>query len=1179
MGNILVSLLLCPGNHPSSSIATDLSRRGHFVCCSFCIRKKHGERQSPVLSYGSIGEEPGARGHSRRWEGLFNSIEHATARLKLSSPQPIRCCSATVCLLSLGARESGPHGLDGRPIPIAPVNNRRNRTPILKLATWNVRTMLTGISDDLNEIEDTRKTAIINNELARLQIDIAALQETRLLESGTLKESDYTFYWKGKAPGEVREHGVGFAVRNSLVNTIVMDSDGSERLLTLQLNTSSGLVTLLCVYSPTLGAAMEIKDRFYDALSAKIENVPANHHLVVLGDFNARIGADHETWPSCIGHFGTGKLNENGQRLLEACTFHNLCVSNSYFPTKPQHKVSWRHPRSKHWHQLDLILIRRPLMKHVLLTRSYQSADCDTDHSLVVCKVRLKPKKFHHVRRAGKPRINTGNMRHPNLVEQFSNCLSEKTNSLPDTSSEDLWSKLKEAMHEAAMETFGQKTHRSSDWYEAKSHILEPLIEKKRAALMAYKQDPSHRNLTVLKSARSLVQREARRCANDYWTELSENIQSAAASGNVKKMYEGIKMALGPRKNKSAPIKSATGVVLTDKSQVMERWVEHYSELYSRQNLVAEHVLEAAEDLPTMSELDDEPSLTELRKAVDSLTSGKAPGTDGIPPDLIKQCKTSLLPHLYNLLIKCWREGHIPQDMRDAKIITLYKNKGERSDCNNYRGISLLSVVGKLFAKVLLVRLQRLAERIYPESQCGFRPQRSTMDMIFSVRQLQERCREQQRPLHIAFIDLTKAFDLVSRDGLFKLLPKIGCPPRLLELLLSFHADMKGTVEFDGQSSEAFAITSGVKQGCVLAPTLFGIFFALLLRHAFKNSTEGVLLHTRSDGHLFNISRLRAKTRVREVLIRDMLFADDAAFVAHSQEELQLLLDRFSNACKDFSLTISLSKTQILTVNSSNNPNLTIDNFILNAVESFTYLGSTVTQNLSLDQELDKRIGKASTTLSQLTKRVWKNQKLTTATKMEVYKACVLSTLLYGSETWVTYARQEKRLNTFHLRCLRRILGIQWQDHTTNNNVLTLARQPSMYTLLRQRRLRWLGHVRRMQDGRIPKDILYGQLATGKRPTGRPRLRFSDVVKRDMKALQMNHTSWEALAADRLTWRSVMTTGLALGEDQIRQAADERRARRHNPTPPDSVFLCTKCNRACRSRIGLHSHQRKCRNT
>ncbi len=149
--------------------------------------------------------------------------------------------------------------------------------------------------------------------------------------------------------------------------------------------------------------------------------------------------------------------------------------------------------------------------------------------------------------------------------------------------------------------------------------------------------------------------------------------------------------------------------------------------------------------------------------------------------------------------------------------------------------------------------------------------------MIFSVRQLQEKCREQQMPLYIAFIDLTKAFDLVSRSGLFRILQKIGCPPQLLAVVTSFHVNMRSTVCFNGATSESFLVSSGVKQGCVLAPTLFGIFFSMLLQYAFKDCHEGVYIHTRTGGKLFNIARLRAKTKVTEVLIHEMLFADDAA--------------------------------------------------------------------------------------------------------------------------------------------------------------------------------------------------------------------------------------------------------------------------------------------------------------
>lgn len=250
--------------------------------------------------------------------------------------------------------------------------------------------------------------------------------------------------------------------------------------------------------------------------------------------------------------------------------------------------------------------------------------------------------------------------------------------------------------------------------------------------------------------------------------------------------------------------------------------------------------------------------------------------------------------------------------MRNAKIVTLYKNKGDKGDCNNYRGISLLSVTGKVFARVILKRLQALSERILPESQCGFRAKRSTIDMIFTLRQVQEKCREQGRPLFTAFVDLTKAFDTVSRPALYGVLQNIGCPPKLLRLVTSFHKDMIGCIQFDGSISEKFDIKNGVKQGCVLTPTLIGIYFAALLHHAFDSSTEEIYIRTRLDGSLFNLARLRAKTKTVEVLLRELLFADDAAITAHENETLQNLMDRLAHACELFSLTISVKKTEVV---------------------------------------------------------------------------------------------------------------------------------------------------------------------------------------------------------------------------------------------------------------------------
>ena len=722
---------------------------------------------------------------------------------------------------------------------------------------------------------------------------------------------------------------------------------------------------------------------------------------------------------------------------------------------------------------------------------------------------------------------------------------------------------------------------KSQDWFDANIVTLQPLIEAKRDLLLEHHKNPTTGTLAALRLARSRVKEECIKCANKFWLDLCSTIQIAADTGNIRAMFEGIRKAIGPTQTKCAPLKSLNGELIQDKAKQLERWVEHYSQLYDRENLVSATALDQIERLPTMPELDNAPTLDELLDAIKGIPSGKATGSDGIPAELFKCSGDQLHNALHCLLCKCWEEGAVPQEMRDSIITTLYKSKGDCSDCNNYRGISLLCIAGKLFARVALRRLKQLAERVYPESQCGFRSQRSTVDMIFSVRQLQEKCREQQQPLFIAFIDLTKAFDLVSRDGLFKILPLIGCPPKLLSFLESFHNNMHGTVRFDGNMSEAFNIRSGVKQGCVLAPTLFGIFFSVLLKHAFRTTNVGILLRSRTDGKLFNLARLRWKTKVSQVLLRDFLFADDAALVAHSDDDLQNLLDDFSNACDDFGLTISLQKTKIMTQGTDASSSLSIKDYALEVVNSFTYLGSTITRTTSLDSEIGKRIGYAATNMSKLSQRVWENQKLTIPTKMAVYRACIISTLLYGSESWTTYAAQEKRLNVFHLRCLRRILSISWQDRITNSAVLERAGIPSVFTLLRQRRLRWTGHVFRMDEGRIPKHLLYGELVQGKRPVGRPKLRFKDVVKRDMQAISLSVDSWESLASDRSVWKTCCIEALREGEKCLNIMVDTRRERQKaralaTPTPTDSAYVCGSCHRICRSRIGLQSHRRKC---
>ena len=174
-------------------------------------------------------------------------------------------------------------------------------------------------------------------------------------------------------------------------------------------------------------------------------------------------------------------------------------------------------------------------------------------------------------------------------------------------------------------------------------------------------------------------------------------------------------------------------------------------------------------------------------------------------------------------------------------MVRLYKRKGAQTVCDNRCGIGLLSVPGKVLAKVLATRLYScIAEPYLSESQCGFRHGRGCTDMIFTARQLMEKCREHNIGLCAVFVDLTKAFDSVNREGLWILLEKLGCPAKFLKILREFHDDMCARVIDKGSVSDPFSVGSGVTQGCTMAPTLFAIYFAAMLRDALENTDVGV---------------------------------------------------------------------------------------------------------------------------------------------------------------------------------------------------------------------------------------------------------------------------------------------------------------------------------------------------
>ena len=318
--------------------------------------------------------------------------------------------------------------------------------------------------------------------------------------------------------------------------------------------------------------------------------------------------------------------------------------------------------------------------------------------------------------------------------------------------------------------------------------------------------------------------------------------------------------------------------------------------------------------------------------------------------------------------------------------------------------------------------------------------------MIFCLRQLQEKCIEQDRPLYMVFVDFSKAFDTVGRTGLWQLLKKYGCPEKFTTMIEALHTGMMATVNVGGEVSESFRVTNGVKQGCLLAPTLFSIFLSAMLDNAFRDMGDGIYIQSRQSADLFNVAHFRAKTKTTRILMRELLFADDSALVAHSAEEMQKIVDAFSNASKKFGLKINIKKTEVLYQPNSTRTreeDIMVDGNKLNSVMEFTYLGSTISSDGCIDDEIQRRMAKASASFGRLRQRLWNNHHVSMRVKGKIYRAIVLSTLLYGAEAWTVYRRQVKKLHAFMMRHLRSIMRITWMDKVTNKEILERTGLPS----------------------------------------------------------------------------------------------------------------------------------------
>ena len=373
---------------------------------------------------------------------------------------------------------------------------------------------------------------------------------------------------------------------------------------------------------------------------------------------------------------------------------------------------------------------------------------------------------------------------------------------------------------------------------------------------------------------------------DDWWNSKAKELHRLADVHDYQGLFAALRAIYGPCSNAVAPVIGADGsVLLTDLKDITGHWKEHFSNLLNQQGTPNERATSQMCVHTPKDDLCTPITMEELEKALQETRRDKA--LDGISAEILKLGGPKLKACLLSLYNTCWQRQTLPQDFKDALIVMIYKRKGDRRDCDNHCGISLLSIAVKVLAKITLNRLKIISEQLLPESQCGFCAGRSTADMVFTLRQLQEKAVEQQRSLYVVFVDFSKAFNTVNRWTLWRVLKAYGCPESFINMVRQLHHGMTDRVSIGGDISDTFPINHGLKQGCVLAPTLFTLYPEAVLETMSANLASSVYIQTCSDGKLFNLAHLKAETRTNTLCVREMLYADDMALDATDYNDIQ----------------------------------------------------------------------------------------------------------------------------------------------------------------------------------------------------------------------------------------------------------------------------------------------------
>jgi hypothetical protein len=566
------------------------------------------------------------------------------------------------------------------------------------------------------------------------------------------------------------------------------------------------------------------------------------------------------------------------------------------------------------------------------------------------------------------------------------------------------------------------------------------------------------------------IKRKIRKAKEEWMNQKCRELEEIEKKNDALKVHQKVKEIAGLRRGKiPAKLFSENGKLAVDITDKQTVWIKYVEKMFH-------DIRREAETVTLVEEERLEFLKSEVANAVKVAKPRKAMGPDELPSEVIKLLDEDSIQKLTKLFNEIYATGEIPNEWLLSTFITLPK-KPTASKCDEYRMISLMSHLLKTFIRIIHSRIQSACEDSLDESQFGFRKGFGTREALFMINVLFQKCRDQRRDVYVCFLDYEKAFDRVKHDDMMRILKERNVNAFDRRIVENLYWKQRAAIRVEGQETETVNICRGVRQGCILSPTLFNIYADDIIKKALHDAESGIRVNGK------NINNIR--------------YADDTVLFADSMEDLKNLVDKLNNEGQKYRLEINVAKTKLMIISRNEYPEaqLIINGKHVERVQEFKYLGAYISDQLEPLVEVKRRIGYAKTTFGKM-KNYLTNGAINMKRRQKMLKCYIHSVLLYGAEATTYTAQTIKRIEACEMWFYRRMLKIPWIKKVTNAEVLKRAgTERTILETIKKRKINYFETIMKEPKYELLRLVMQGKIE-GRRGRGRGKISWLNNVRK-----------------------------------------------------------------------------------